>query len=48
MSVEVLVGDGDAARLVPHRLRAAFVPITVFSIWWTVRSIHRHHVAGED
>jgi len=38
MSIEVLIGDGEAARLVPHPLRAAilgevqarpFTPITV-------------------
>ena len=27
---------------------AAFVPIAAFAIWWTVRSIRKRHIAGED
>lgn len=40
----------DSGRLVvePSIATAAFVPVAAFAIWWTVRSIRKRPVAGED
>ncbi|MBC7582220.1 MAG: DUF3422 domain-containing protein [Tardiphaga sp.] len=32
----------------PTVATAAFVPVAALAIWWTVRSIRRRHVSGED
>ena len=31
----------------PNMIKAAFVPVAAFAIWWTVRSIRRKHAADE-
>jgi len=43
-------GLHDTGRLPvdPSVATAAFVPIAAFSIWWTVRSIRKKHIADED
>ena len=40
--------DGGRMPVEPSIVTAAFVPIAAFAIWWTVRSIRRKHIAGED
>lgn len=35
-------------RVEPTVATAAFVPVAALAIWWTVRSIRRRHVSGED
>jgi uncharacterized membrane-anchored protein len=40
--------DSGQLTLEPSIATAAFVPIAAFSIWWTVRSIRRKHIASED
>jgi uncharacterized membrane-anchored protein len=32
----------------PTVATAAFVPVAALAIWWTVRSIRRRHISGED
>ena len=40
--------DSGRMAIEPSIVTAAFVPIAAFSIWWTVRSIRKKHIAGED
>jgi uncharacterized membrane-anchored protein len=40
--------DSGTIDLEPSVATAAFVPVAGFAIWWTVHSIRRKHIAGED
>ena len=40
--------DSGWLHVEPSVATAAFVPVAALSIWWTVRSIRRRHVSGED
>jgi uncharacterized membrane-anchored protein len=40
--------DSGTLHVEPSVATAAFVPIAGLAIWWTVRSIRRRHMAGED
>jgi uncharacterized membrane-anchored protein len=40
--------DGNWLHVEPSIATAAFVPVAALSIWWTVRSIRRRHISGED
>ena len=40
--------DSGKLTIEPSIVTAAFVPIAAFAIWWTVRSIRKKHIAGED
>ena len=42
------VHDSGRLGVEPSIVTAAFVPIAAFAIWWTVRSIRKKHIAGED
>ena len=42
------VHDSGWLHVEPSVATAAFVPIAALSIWWTVRSIRRRHISGED
>ena len=40
--------DSGTMSIDPSIVTAAFVPIAAFSIWWTVRSIRKKHIADGD
>jgi uncharacterized membrane-anchored protein len=40
--------DSGTLHVEPSIVTAAFVPVAALTIWWTVRSIRRKHVSGED
>jgi uncharacterized membrane-anchored protein len=40
--------DAGQIKVDPSLVTAGFVPIAALSIWWTVRSIRRKHIAGEE
>ncbi|QDP22014.1 DUF3422 family protein [Bradyrhizobium cosmicum] len=40
--------DSGTLHVEPSVATAAFVPVAGFAIWWTVHSIRRKHIAGED
>ena len=40
--------DSGRMAMEPSIVTAAFVPVAGLAIWWTVRSIRRKHIAGED
>ena len=40
--------DSGRMPIEPSIVTAAFVPVAAFAIWWTVRSIRKKHIAGED
>jgi uncharacterized membrane-anchored protein len=40
--------DSGASHIEPSVATAAFVPIAGLSIWWTVRSIRKKHIADEQ
>lgn len=39
--------DAGWAHVEPTTATAAFVPVAVLFIWWLVRRIRKHHIAGE-
>ncbi len=40
--------DSGTIPVEPGLATAAFVPVAALSIWWTVRSIRKKHIAGEE
>lgn len=40
--------EAGQIKVDPSLVTAGFVPIAALSIWWTVRSIRRRHIAGEE
>ena len=40
--------DGGRIHFEPSIATAVFVPIAGLAIWWTVRSIRKKHIAGEN
>ncbi len=39
--------DSGQLEVEPSIVTAAFIPVAAFTIWWTVRSIRKKHIAGE-
>lgn len=40
--------DSGSLHVEPTIVTAGFIPVAALTIWWTVRRIRKHHIAGED